>query len=64
MSMNTRNFGNQNEQRSGGASDQPVDSFDPNVVVQTQDATLANLKPADSTSKVVAKNDYGNRQEG
>jgi hypothetical protein len=46
------------------ADDQPSGEFDPNVVVKTQDPTLAALKPADSTSKVVAPNSYKNTQEG
>jgi hypothetical protein len=68
MSMTTRNFGNQNEQRAepvAGTPDQPVAAFAPDVVVQTQDATLANLKPADSTwSHCDKPNDYKNTQEG
>lgn len=48
-----------------GAGADPVDGFAPDITIQTQDATIANLKPADSNwDHCNIRNDYGNKQEG
>jgi hypothetical protein len=71
MSMTSKSMDEQTRPVPSGLNDpvtgmDDVAGFDPTVVVQTQDPTIASLKPSDgaSWSHCDVKNDYKNQQEG